>query len=414
MRMLGDDVLENWNPGPRRGREGAIEKQIAGKWHLTTLQEASDDVEHEILHERFHVTHFAGCAVLFIKDPFYPDISVKSIYLHDTRRGVQDHIVEGEHGWVLQGVLSRASCRRAAASGQKVFTVFSLHISNIYAEKKGIAKKLIQTLRAIVISQNIDSVAGDFNGAAWRCRSRDNISTIDQVFFLAVPCLRRWAPHSCGDLDPSRTIGLTSVVPLALTDSGKWTNMAPFSIPRQALGLRSSDQSCHNETRLHLHVVDWNNNWSRQAHYNGNIRLKDCPQKRHISELLSDHSLSSWVRNHLRFLVPVISLAHHHEVTWWALASSPDCHMWANFDIVHSWVPHASFSIANTMCIMTALEKTMCHEWHNRAGRKREHVLTEFWQFFVDDKPVHRYAIDIHAPLKLKAVLFSYAMSLTV
>ena len=84
----------NWNPGPRRGGKDAIEKQIAGKWHLITLQEASDYVEHEILHERFHVTHFAGCAVLFNKDTFYPE----SIYLHDTRRCVQDLIVEGEHG----------------------------------------------------------------------------------------------------------------------------------------------------------------------------------------------------------------------------------------------------------------------------------------------------------------------------
>ena len=27
----------NWNPGPRRGKEDAIEKQIAGKWHVITL-----------------------------------------------------------------------------------------------------------------------------------------------------------------------------------------------------------------------------------------------------------------------------------------------------------------------------------------------------------------------------------------
>ena len=174
--------IYNWNPGPRRGKEDAIEKQIAGKWHLITLQKASDYVEHEILHERFHVTHFAGCAVLFNKDTFYPDISVKSIYFHDTRRGVQDHIAEGEHGWVLQGVLSRASFRRAAVSGQKVFTASSLHISNIYAKKIGIAKKIIQTIRALMITQNIDLVAGDFNGTAWRCGSRDNISTIDEVF----------------------------------------------------------------------------------------------------------------------------------------------------------------------------------------------------------------------------------------
>ena len=119
---------------------------------------------------------------LFNKDKFYPCISVKSIYLHDTRRGLQDQVVEGEQGWVLQGVLSRASLRRAAVSGQKFFTVLSLHISNIYAKKNGIAKKLILTIRAIMISQQIDLVAGDFNGTAWRCRSRDNLSTIDEAF----------------------------------------------------------------------------------------------------------------------------------------------------------------------------------------------------------------------------------------
>ena len=30
----------NWNPGPRRGKEGAIEKHNAGKWHIIALQEA--------------------------------------------------------------------------------------------------------------------------------------------------------------------------------------------------------------------------------------------------------------------------------------------------------------------------------------------------------------------------------------
>ena len=195
------------------GTLGPDDKEDA--WHLITLQEASDYVKHEILHERFHVTHFAGCAVLCNKDTFYLDISVKSIYLHDTRRGVQDHIVEGEHGWVLQGVLSRASFRRAAASGQKVFTVLSLHISNIYAEKRGIAKKIIQTIRALMISQNIDLVAGDFNGTAWRCRSRDNISAIDEIFSdCALPTppgpTPLWGPRSipnnwadvCGFLKP--------------------------------------------------------------------------------------------------------------------------------------------------------------------------------------------------------------------
>ena len=82
----------------------------------------------------------------------------------------------------MQGVLSRASFRRPPVSGQETFTVMSLHISNIYAKKRCIAKKLILTIRAIMIGQHIDLVACDFNGTAWRCSNRDNISTIDEAF----------------------------------------------------------------------------------------------------------------------------------------------------------------------------------------------------------------------------------------
>ena len=73
--------LYNWNPGPRRGKEGAVEKHIAGKWHVITLQEAIEYADHELLTYRFHVTHHGGCAVLFNKDTFFPDVKVKSIYL---------------------------------------------------------------------------------------------------------------------------------------------------------------------------------------------------------------------------------------------------------------------------------------------------------------------------------------------
>ena len=53
-----------WNSGHRRGKEGAIEKQIAGKWHIITLQEAIEYVDHELLTNRFHVTHYGGCSAL--------------------------------------------------------------------------------------------------------------------------------------------------------------------------------------------------------------------------------------------------------------------------------------------------------------------------------------------------------------
>ena len=68
----------NWNPGPRRGKEDAFEKQIAGRWHVITLQEASEYVDHDILTGRFHVTHYGGCAILFNKDTFYSNIDAKS------------------------------------------------------------------------------------------------------------------------------------------------------------------------------------------------------------------------------------------------------------------------------------------------------------------------------------------------
>ena len=189
--------IYNWNPGPRRGKEDAFEKQIAGKWRIITLQEAFDYVDHEILTERFHVTHYAGCAILFNEDTFYPDINVKSIYLHDSRRGLPDQIIGGEQGCVLQGVLSRASFRRAAISGQKFFTVFSLHISNIYAKKKGIAKKLTWLL-VILMEQRGDAAA-------------ETISVLLMKPLQTVPCLRHRAPHRCGDLDPFRTTGQTFV-----------------------------------------------------------------------------------------------------------------------------------------------------------------------------------------------------------
>ena len=48
--------------------------------------------------------------------------------------------------------------------------------------KRCIAKKLILTIRAIMIGQLIDLVSGDFNRTAWRCSNRDNISSIDEAF----------------------------------------------------------------------------------------------------------------------------------------------------------------------------------------------------------------------------------------
>ena len=65
--------------------------------------------------------------------------------LHDTRRRLQDHIVEGEHGWVLQGVVSRASFDVP----HPVVKQPSPHINNVFARKRGIARTVIQAVHAL-------------------------------------------------------------------------------------------------------------------------------------------------------------------------------------------------------------------------------------------------------------------------
>ena len=46
----------------------------------------------------------------------------------------------------------------------------------------GIAKKRILPIRALMIGQQNDLVASDFNRTAWRCSNENNISTIVEAF----------------------------------------------------------------------------------------------------------------------------------------------------------------------------------------------------------------------------------------
>ena len=239
----------NWNAGTRRGKEGAIEKRIEGKWHIIPLQEAIDYVDHELLVNRIHVTQYEKCAVLVNKDTFFPDVKVKSSYLHDTRRELPDKVMEGDSGWILHGVLSRASFHRQPISGQKTLTVLSLHIINVYTKKRGLGKKFILTIRAVMLDGKVDLVAGVFNGAAWRCDNRNNISTIEEAF------------ADCALPMPPGAIGLTFVVFLQPPESDRLWKVrlhGAFSVHRDVLGLRPNDQSCHHEAWLHLDFVGRN------------------------------------------------------------------------------------------------------------------------------------------------------------
>ena len=86
---------------------------------------------------------------------------------------------------LLQAVISRASFRRLPRNGKSIFTMMSLHINNHFAWKRGIGKKLLLTVRTVMLQEHVDMVPGDFNGAAWRRQSGSDarpISIIEEAF----------------------------------------------------------------------------------------------------------------------------------------------------------------------------------------------------------------------------------------
>ena len=209
----------------------------------------------------------------------------------------------------------------SASERAKVFyRVVSLHISNIYAKKKGIAKTLILTLRAVLISQEVDLDAGDFNGITWRNRGKDNFSTIDETFMdsiLPTPpgTTPLWGPGSIPDSWADVCVFLKPPGPQRFWKVNKH---GAFSIPRKSLGLRPTDQSLHHKTWLHLDFVDWSNTWSKQKVHEQRISLKERPAesaygnpKRRISKNMSDHSLSSQMCATIRTCVLSLSYFDH-------------------------------------------------------------------------------------------------------
>ena len=198
------------------------------------------------------------------------------------------------------------------SSGQKIFTVFSLRKSNIYTKKRCIAKKkVILTVRAIMIGQQIDTVAGDFNGTAWRNSKRDNISTIDEAF---VDCAfqRRRALHLCGDPDRFQTTGLTSVGSLNCSIQIGIGRCACMVLPPSHAKLSACVQPIkaaimrHGPSgfrRLAHHSITSWRAWQTNSPQETSDDMSLWATKTRISEVVSDHSLSLWPCDHAHVFV---------------------------------------------------------------------------------------------------------------
>ena len=126
-------------------------------------------------------------------------------------------------------------------------------------------------------------------------------SVLSTKLLQTVRCQRRRAQHHFGDLDRFETTGLTTVGSLnrpIQIGIGRYACMVR-SPSHAKLGLRPTDQSCHHETWLQLDFVDWRNS-EHHEEPDRRILLKERPapphqgaQKRRISYIMSDHSLSS-------------------------------------------------------------------------------------------------------------------------
>ena len=195
----------------------------------------------------FYITHFAGCVVLLNKETFHSDVQVNSVYIHDTRSGQQQVVKEGQSGWVLQAGFSRASFRRIPRNGKSYFAVVSLHINNQYAKKRGIGKKPgTRGPYCNVSRKQVDVVAGDFNGAAWRRQSGSDhrpTSTIEEAFAntcLPIPLgpTPLWGP---GDVPGEWTDVCGFLKPRGSENEWQVRMHGAFTIPFDMLGIRHTE-----------------------------------------------------------------------------------------------------------------------------------------------------------------------------
>ena len=104
-----------------------------------------------------------------------------------------------------------------------------------------------------MIGQQIDVIAGDFNGIAWWCSNRDNISIVDVALadcaseeaFADCFADAFLAPHHCVDPGRFQATGLTSVGSLSRMAGigiGKYARTVP-SPSHLKVGLRPTDQN---------------------------------------------------------------------------------------------------------------------------------------------------------------------------
>ena len=128
--------------------------------------------------------------------------------------------------------------------------MMSLHINNHYAKKSGIGKKLLLTIRIVMLQEHMDLDAGDFNGVAWRRTSAlivDPFALLKKHSLIPPGPTPLWGPGGV----PGEWADVCGLLkPLGSETEWEVRMDGAFTIPFGTLSFKEKDQSCH-----HVHTL---------------------------------------------------------------------------------------------------------------------------------------------------------------
>ena len=111
---------------------------------------------------QFFVAHFRGCVILFDNHTLEQDMELRRpTSPRTTHAALVGHLRSSD-------VVSRSLFRQTPRNGISYFTMMSLHCQNAIAKKRSIALNILLAVRTVLLHEEMDMVAGDFNGASWR------------------------------------------------------------------------------------------------------------------------------------------------------------------------------------------------------------------------------------------------------
>ena len=102
--------------------------------------------------------------------------------------------------------------QRIPRNDTSCFTKMFLHCQNAVAKKRSVALNILLAVRSAMLHEDVDKVAGDFNGTSWRkIRTRSTIDSTTKKRSKTQKSLCHLAPHQSDAPEKFQACGLTYV-----------------------------------------------------------------------------------------------------------------------------------------------------------------------------------------------------------